>query len=212
MGSPSVEAGCEAPEVFELVEAAFDPVAVFVEVDVVRDRDLARWDGWDDGHSNYGAALDALEQRRGGDDVVDLSAGENEAQRPTKRIGEHVDFAGQSSSGSPQSLVLVPPFPVAACWWARTNVVSSMRYSFLRSLVRTSKTRSQTPLLAQRAKRVWTLFHFPYRSGRSCQCAPERSTHRTPLTNRRLSSAVRPGSPGLPGSRLSIRRHCASDS
>ena len=42
MGSSSVEACCEAPEVFELVEAAFDPIAVFVEVGVVRDRDLAR--------------------------------------------------------------------------------------------------------------------------------------------------------------------------
>src|SRR5262245_29491512 len=142
MGSPSVEAGCEAPEVFELVEAAFDPVAVFVEVDVVRDRDLARWDGWDDGEhagigdelakmvavvgfvSNYGAALDALEQRRGGDDVVDLSAGGNEAQRPTKRIGEHVDFAGQSSSGSPQSLVLVPPFHISKVRSRCTNGVS----------------------------------------------------------------------------------------
>src|SRR3954463_14236710 len=139
MGSSSVEACCEAPEVFELVEAAFDPIAVFVEVGVVRDRDLARRDRWDDGEhagigdelakmvavvgfvSNYGATVDALKQRRGGDDVVDLSAGENEAQRPTKCIGKHMDFAGQSSSGSPQSLVLVPPFPVAACWWARTN-------------------------------------------------------------------------------------------
>jgi hypothetical protein len=39
-----------------------------------------------------------------------LSAGENEAQWPTKCIGKHMDFAGQSSSGSLQSLVLVPPF------------------------------------------------------------------------------------------------------
>src|SRR3954454_1597952 len=102
MGSSSVEACCEAPEVFELVEAAFDPIAVLVEVGVVRDRDFARRDRWDDGEhagigdelakmvavvgfvSNYGAAVDALKQRRGGDDVVDLSAGENEAQRPTK--------------------------------------------------------------------------------------------------------------------------------
>src|SRR6476620_4936850 len=101
MGSSSVEACCEAPEVFELVEAAFDPIAVFVEVGVVRDRDLARRERWDDGEhagigdelakmvavvgfvSNYGAAVDAVKQRRGGDDVVDLSAGENEAQRPT---------------------------------------------------------------------------------------------------------------------------------
>jgi hypothetical protein len=92
--------------VFELVEAAFDPIAVFVEVGVVRDRDLARWDRWDEGEhagigdelakmvavvgfvSNDGAAVDALEQCRCGDDVVDLSAGENEAQRPTKCIGK----------------------------------------------------------------------------------------------------------------------------
>src|SRR5262245_38509513 len=128
MGSPSVEAGCEAPEVFELVEAAFDPVAVFVEVDVVRDRDLARWDGWDDGEhagigdelakmvavvgfvSNYGAALDALEQRRGGDDVVDLSAGENEAQRPTKRIGEHVDLLVNPPLDRPRAWFWSPLF------------------------------------------------------------------------------------------------------
>src|SRR3954466_7085922 len=112
MGSSSVEACCEAPEVFELVEAAFDPIAVFVEVGVVRDRDLARRDRDYGEHagigdeltkmvavvgfvSNYGAAVDALKQRRGGDDVVDLSAEEAEAQRPTKRIGKHMDFAGQ---------------------------------------------------------------------------------------------------------------------
>src|ERR1700752_679911 len=100
-------------------------------------------------------------------DVAALSGCDDEAQRSSERIGEHVDFGGQSSSGAPQSLVLVPPFPVAACWWARTSVVSSMRYSFLRSLVRTSNTRSHTPVLAQRAKRVCTLFHLPYRGGRS---------------------------------------------
>src|SRR6187399_2518472 len=58
MGSSSVEACCEAPEVFELVEAAFDPIAVFVEVGVVRDRDLARRERWDDGeHAGIGDEL-----------------------------------------------------------------------------------------------------------------------------------------------------------
>jgi hypothetical protein len=47
---------------------------------------------------------------------VDLAASEDEAQRPSEGVGEHVDFGGQSSSGAPQSLILVPPFPVAACW------------------------------------------------------------------------------------------------
>src|SRR5215210_4645200 len=226
----AVEPRREAAEVLELIEAAFDAVAFLVERDVVRDRNLARAGRRDDSEhagvsdqlaqsvavvgfvGDDGAALDAFQQRRRGDDIVDLAAGENEAQRAAERIGEHVDFAGQSSSGAPQSLILVPPFPVAACWCARTRVVSSMRYSFLRSLVRTSKTRSHAPFLAQRTKRVCTLFHLPYRAGRSCQRAPERRTHKTPLTNRRLSPAVRPGSPALPGSKASMRCHCASAS
>ncbi len=73
-----------------------------------------------------------------------------------------------------------------------------------------SKTRSQTAVLAQREKRLCTLFGLPYRSGRSCQWAPERSTHKTPFTNRRLSAAVRPGSRALPGRRSAMRSHCAS--
>src|SRR5687768_13187722 len=96
---------------------------------------------------DHGTAIEACQQRRCGDNIMDLAAGEDEAQRATERIGEHVDFAGQSSSEAPQSLVLVLPFPVAACWCARTRVVSSMRYSFLRSSVRTSKTRSHVPFL-----------------------------------------------------------------
>ena len=99
----------------------------------MRDRNLARAGRRDDGAhagvcdqltksvaiigfvSDDGAALDALQQRRCGDDIVDLAAGKHEAQRPSECVGEHVDFAGQSSSGAPQSLILVPPFPVAAC-------------------------------------------------------------------------------------------------
>jgi len=46
--------------------------------------------------------------------------------------------------------------------------------------------------------------------GRSGQCAPDRRTHKTPFTNNRLSAAVRPGSPALPGSSGPIRDHCAS--
>ena len=39
--SSAVVAGCEATEVFEAVEAAFDAVSVLVDVDVVGDEDLA---------------------------------------------------------------------------------------------------------------------------------------------------------------------------
>ena len=45
-GVEPVEAGCEASEVLELVEASFDAVARFVEVAVVRDDDFwVRLDG-----------------------------------------------------------------------------------------------------------------------------------------------------------------------
>jgi hypothetical protein len=36
-------------------------------------------------------------------------------QRYAVCVGCHVYFRGQASSGAPQSLVLAPPFPAAAC-------------------------------------------------------------------------------------------------
>jgi hypothetical protein len=51
--------------------------------------------------------------RRG--DVMCLTAGQNEAQRPAICIGEGMNFGRQSSSGTPQSLIFGPPFPFAAC-------------------------------------------------------------------------------------------------
>jgi hypothetical protein len=46
---------------------------------------------------------------------VNLTGGEEKAQRPTEPFDEHVYLGRQSSSGTPQSLVARPPFPVAAC-------------------------------------------------------------------------------------------------
>lgn len=46
------------------------------------------------------------------------------------------------------------------------------------------------------------------RSGRSCQCAPDRTTHSTPVAKGRLSEPVRPGCPAFPGA--AIRLQCAS--
>ena len=49
VNGPSVEAAREAPEVLELIEAAFDAIAFLVERRVVRDRYLARAGRRDDG-------------------------------------------------------------------------------------------------------------------------------------------------------------------
>ena len=50
-----------------------------------------------------------------------------------------------------------------------------------------------------RSDRFHTLLGLPKRSGRSLQETAVLSTYSTALMNRRLSAAVRPGSPALPG-------------
>lgn len=64
-------------------------------------------------------------------------------------------------SGTPQRLILGPPFPVAACWWARTMVLSSIRYWLSRSAVSAVNTASHTPAWHQRLKRRCTVVHLP---------------------------------------------------
>src|SRR6185312_8478811 len=230
MDGAAVVARGDVSEVFELVEEAFDAVTQPIGEAVVGYLDFAVAFGGD--HGLRAGLVDEFSQgivvvRFVGDDagrgstgeklgrgraVVGLPFGQDEAQRPALGVGEGVDFGGQPSSGTPQSLGFGPPFPPAACWWTRTSVVSSIRYWLSGSAVSESNTRSHTPALAQRVKRLCTVFHLPYRSGRSCHHAPDRRTHKTAFTNNRLSAAVRPRSPALPGKRWAIRCHCASES
>ena len=86
-------------------------------------------------------------------------------------------------------------------------VESIITYLLSGSSSNTWKILSQIPALAQRVKRLWTLFQLPYPGGRSFHCAPLRNTHRTPLTKVRLSLAVTPTQPGRPGKKLSTRCH-----
>jgi hypothetical protein len=65
---------------------------------------------------DYVPGAQALEQRESLGGVVDLTAGEEEAQRPAERVDGDVPLAGQSSSGTPQSLVPDPPFWPVAAW------------------------------------------------------------------------------------------------
>jgi hypothetical protein len=54
-------------------------------------------------------------QGRRSDEIVNLPARKEKAQRPSECVDEQVDLCCQSSSRAPQSLVARPPFPVAAC-------------------------------------------------------------------------------------------------
>ena len=118
---------------FELIEEPLDSVPEFVGLGVVWDLDFSVALGGND--SLYIGLLDHFTQRIGvvrlvsddavgrltlqqvsrRGDIMGFAAGQNEAQRPTFCIGEGVNFGGQSSSGTPQSLVFGPPFPLAAC-------------------------------------------------------------------------------------------------
>ena len=103
----------------------------------------------------------AFEQDRRGCDVPGLTGGDDDTQRSAEAVCEHVDFGRQSASGAPQRLILRPPFPVAACWWARTMVESSIRYWLSRSAASMANTRSHTPAWHQRLKRLCTVFQCP---------------------------------------------------
>jgi hypothetical protein len=88
------------------------PAAPSVQVALVRD-------------DRFG--LHSREEIRSAGDVSRLTRSEKEPQRTPLTIGHQMDLGGQSSSGTPHSLVGAPPFPVTACWWAFTMLESSIR-------------------------------------------------------------------------------------
>ena len=131
--STSVLACGEAAEVFESIEAALNPVAVFVDVDVMGDVDLAvalRRDHGDGVHrgdpvaqvvavigfvGKHGVGALPIEKVGSGDDIAGLPWRDAQAQWAAKGIGEHVDLGRQTTSGTPQRLIFGPPSPFAAC-------------------------------------------------------------------------------------------------
>ena len=78
------------------------------------------------------------------------------------------------------------------------------------SLLNALKRLSQTPACVQRRNRQWAVRQLPSSGGKSRQGDAVRASQRTASTNSRLSAAVRPRSPFLPGTSGSIHAHCAS--
>ena len=144
MDVSSVVPGRDAPKVFEFVEATFDavanPVGFGVMANVVMRLLLAGItalcaQAGDEAAKSVAVIAPvgdhlasglSVEQGMSLGEIVGLTWREDEAQRSAKRIGQQMDFGCQSSSGTPQRLVARPPFPPAACWWARIRVVSSI--------------------------------------------------------------------------------------
>src|SRR3974390_347863 len=212
----------------DLIEEALDQVALLVDVLVVGDDLRSGSAGGNDGFGTdcgdagakpigivafVGQQMFegyAADQVLGLNDVIDLAACEDEPSGVAQRIHADTDLCAQAATRTPDRLIFAAPFAPAACWWARTMVESMIRYSKSGFSTNALKTRSQTPFLAQRRKRWKTLFQLPNSCGRSRQGAPARAIQSTASTNRRLSSPCRPLSPFLPGTRCSMRSHCAS--
>src|SRR6516225_5109849 len=164
---------------------------------------------------NHGLRLVALQQSLALRDVGALSRRKLQLDGQAQPTNRHMQFRGKTATRTAQRFILrpyirTPFFAPAACWWSRITVLSSNSHS--RSGSRNSwKIRAHTPLAAQRSKRRQIEFQLPNRSGRSRQGAPVLAIHRTASIKRRLSLAVTPGSPSLPGNRSLIRSQCSSE-
>jgi hypothetical protein len=139
--------------------------------------------------------------------VVVLAGREDNVQGLAFGRRDGVDFGRKASSRAAQSIASDPPFPPAASWCARITV-PSINEPTSSSTRRVSKTRSQTPRLAHRAKRLYVVFQLPYRSGMSRQGAPVLSLHMTAF--RKARSPRRDRGPGWIGSRSFTIAHWAS--
>jgi len=124
---------CDASEVFDAAEHAFDGVAIAVEtgreailpatIDLGRDvgRSSLALDFAADGVTvvslvavqDFGRA-DAIEQIIGGDAVRDLAAGQQERDRAAEAIGQRVDFRRPPAARTADRLRVLPPFPPEA--------------------------------------------------------------------------------------------------
>ena len=78
---------------------------------------------------HHPSGREAGDQAAGLSYVVALAGGEKEAHRQAEPAHGGMDFAGQAAPRTADRLILNPPFAPAACWWARTMVESTIRYS-----------------------------------------------------------------------------------
>jgi hypothetical protein len=217
-----------ASAMLESVDEPFDDVAELVPLAIVTARAAvaARWDDrLGAGRANrftqriavvplvgnHVLGFDAFQQDSRASHVVAFPFGQMQLHRLEVVTDRDVDLGTEAPTGTSQRLGVLPPFAPAACWWARTIVESSSRFDNSESPPSVLSTRPQTSRLHQRLNRLYDVFHGPNRSGKSRHGAPVRAIQNTALTNIRLSWAVRPGSPDLPGSRGSIAVHCSSE-
>lgn len=132
----------------------------------------------------------AWSPRRGGVGMTSYSRGRNASSRTAQMISSD------------------PPFPPAASWCARTTVASRREPVSSTSMASSLNTFSQTPRLAHRKNRLYTVFQGPNRSGRSRHGTPVLTLQMTALMKSRSPRFER--GPGWTGSKGRMRFQSAS--
>src|SRR4051794_7544985 len=156
-----------------------------------------------------------LQQPLEGGGLVALARGQHHRHRLAAALRAEVDLRREAAPAPAQRLGRwVPPFAPAACWCARITVPST-KWTVQSTWPAASAWRwtaakipSQTPPRVQRRKRVYTVCHGPYRSGRARHGAPVASFQRMPSMIRRSSRRGLPAFRG--GSNGPSRAHSVS--
>jgi len=86
--------------------------------------------------------------------IMALSGGQAQPDREALPVDDRMDFGRESTSGATEAMISIPLFAVAACWWARTDVLSIVWMSPSWAAEMASIIRSQTPALRHRTKRL----------------------------------------------------------
>src|SRR5215212_8732084 len=93
-----------------------------------------------------------FDQRAGLGRITSLAGCEREPDRASQAPDRQMDLGAQAAARAPNGLILSPFFAPLACWWARTMVESTIRYSKSGSSDTASKIRRQTPFWLHRLK------------------------------------------------------------
>ena len=144
-------------------------------------------------------------------DIVRTGAGDEDAQRQARGVGEDHDLGPFTTFGFADALA---PFfadanvPSAIAWSRSIWPVRSRRCSSR------DQARSHAPRLVQASNRRQHVLGEGKQDGKSFQRAPVRSTQQIPSKHSRDSAGGRPpsGERGNSGNRSAIRDHCSSSS
>jgi hypothetical protein len=159
--------------------------------------------------------LEAINQVASLCDVMTLSGSQRKPQWITQCVRCYVDFRAESTPAASKRLAALAAVffgAPAAQGCARIMVLSTSRFSMSGSSEKCAIMRSQTPLSHQRAKRLYTLFQFPYSSGKNRHWAPLLNIQSTPSMKRRHSASLPTYTFDWLLKKLSIFDHFSSDS